>query len=101
MREDKNLPRESGPQPDPILRKGRLSGLWVWLITMACVAIVAGLLIAISPPVANNITAPGGPASTKTPRTEVPSDRESNNTVTVPNVAKSAGGTTGTGFGAR
>ncbi len=53
MRDDRDLAREPGPQPDPMLRPGRARPIMIWTIAFACVAIVVLVLIAIAPPLTN------------------------------------------------
>ncbi len=60
MREEKNLDREPGPQPDPMLRTGRASPVMIWTIGALCVVILVGLLIAISPPLTNSASVVNG-----------------------------------------
>jgi hypothetical protein len=53
MSDDQRANREAGPQPDPMLRPGRIKPIWIWTIGAVCVVAVVLLLIAISPPVPN------------------------------------------------
>ena len=107
MRDDRDLAREPGPQPDPMLRPGRAKPLMIWTIALACVAIVVMVLIAIAPPLTNTagvVNGPqsgqSGPAST-TPRTAMPASRDNSNAAPTPPVARpptdDRGATTGTG----
>ena len=115
MRDDRDLAREPGPQPDPMLRSGRARPLMIWTIAIACVAIVVLVLIAIAPPLTNtagvvNGPQPGpsgqssGPAGTA-PRTAMPTSRDNSNAATTPPVARpltdDRGSTTGTGAAGR
>ena len=107
MRDDRDLAREPGPQPDPMLRSGRARPVMIWTIAFACVAIVVLVLIAIAPPLTNTagvVNGPqsgqSGPASTA-PRTAMPASRDNSNAATTPPVARpltdERGTTTGTG----
>ncbi len=114
MREDRDLAREPGPQPDPMLRTGRAKPFMIWAIALACVAIVVMVLIAIAPPLSNTagvVNGPqsgqsgqsSGPAST-TPRSAMPAGRGDSSAAPAPSVARpltNEGGTTGTGAAGR
>jgi len=108
MRDDRDLAREPGPQPDPMLRPGRARPVMIWTIAFACVAIVVLVLIAIAPPLTNTagvVNGPqSGPAST-TPRTAMPASRDNANSAPTPPVARpltdERGTTTGTGAAGR
>ncbi len=63
MRDDRDLAREPGPQPDPMLRPGRARPIMIWTIALACVAIVVLVLIAIAPPLTNTAGVVNGPQS--------------------------------------
>lgn len=111
MRDDRDLAREPGPQPDPMLRSGRAKPLMIWTIALACVAIVVLVLIAIAPPLTNTASVVNGPQSGQTgqagtaPRTAMPTGRDNTNAVTTPPVARprtdERGATTGTGAAGR
>ena len=94
MRDDRDLAREPGPQPDPMLRPGRARPFMIWTIALACVAIVVLVLIAIAPPLTNTagvVNSPqsgqSGPAGTA-PRTAMPTSRDNSNAATTPPVAR-------------
>ena len=104
MRDDRDLAREPGPQPDPMLRSGRTRPVLIWTIAFACVAIVVLVLIAIAPPLTNTAGVVNGPQSGQagtTPRTAMPASRDNSNAATTPPVARplidERGTTTGTG----
>ena len=111
MRDDRDIAREPGPQPDPMLRPGRAKPLMIWAIALACVAIVVAVLIAIAPPLTNTAGVVNGPQSGSsgdagtTPRTAMPASRDNSNAATMPPVARpltdDRGTTTGTGAGGR
>ena len=111
MRDDRDLAREPGPQPDPMLRPGRAKPIFIWTIAFACVAIVVLVLIAIAPPLTNSAGVVNGPQSGQsgqantTPRTAMPASRDNSNAATTPTVARpltdERGSTTGTGPTAR
>jgi hypothetical protein len=108
MRDDRDLAREPGPQPDPMLRPGRARPIMIWTIALACVAIVVAVLIAIAPPLTNTAGVVNGPQSSTTgtvPRTAMPGSRDTSNAVTMPPVARpltdDRGTTTGTGAAGR
>jgi hypothetical protein len=42
--------REPAPQPDPMLRTGKMGGMWTWLIGLVVVGIVIATLFALNPP---------------------------------------------------
>ena len=107
MRDDRDLAREPGPQPDPMLRPGRARPFMIWAIALACVAIVVLVLIAIAPPLTNTAGVVNGPKSGQSgpagtaPRTAMPTSRDNSNAATTPPVARpltdDRGTTTGTG----
>jgi hypothetical protein len=108
MRDDRDLAREPGPQPDPMLRSGRARPLLIWTIALACVAVVVLVLIAIAPPLTNTAGVVNGPQSGQssgpagtTPRTAMPASRDNSNAAPTPPVARpltdERGATTGTG----
>ena len=113
MRDDKDIAREPGPQPDPMLRPGRARPLMIWMIALACVAVVVLVLIAIAPPLTNTAGVVNGPHSGQSgqssgsagtaPRTALPAGRDNSNAATAPPVARPPGNdrgtTTGTGAG--
>ena len=112
MRDDRDIAREPGPQPDPMLRSGRAKPLMIWAIALACVAIVVAVLIAIAPPLTNTAGVVNGPQSGRpageagtTPRTAMPASRDNSNAATMPPVARpltdDRGTTTGTGAAGR
>ena len=111
MRDDRDIAREPGSQPDPMLRPGRAKPLMIWAIALACVAIVVAVLIAIAPPLTNTAGVVNGPQSGSsgdagtTPRTAMPASRDTSNAATMPPVARprtdDRGTTTGTGAGGR
>ena len=111
MRDDRDLAREPGPQPDPMLSPGRSRPIMIWTIAFACVAIVVLVLIAIAPPLTNTAGVVNGPPSgqsgqaTTTPRTAMPASRDNSNAATQPPVARpltdDRGTTTGTGAAGR
>ena len=108
MRDDRDLAREPGPQPDPMLRPGRARPIMIWTIALACVAIVVAVLIAIAPPLTNTAGVVNGPQSSTTgtaPRTAMPTSRDNSNAATMPPVARpltdDRGTTTGTGAAGR
>jgi len=45
--------REPGSQPDPMLRTGKMGGMWLWLIGLVIVGAVVATLFAFNPPSAN------------------------------------------------
>jgi hypothetical protein len=69
MRDDRDLAREPGPQPDPMLRPGRARSIMIWTIAFACVAIVVLVLIAIAPPLTDTAGVVNGPQSGQSPAT--------------------------------
>jgi len=112
MRDDRDLAREPGPQPDPMLRPGRARPLLIWAVALGCVAIVVAVLIAIAPPLSNTAGVVNGPQSgpqsgqspgpaSTTPRTAMPASRDNANSAPTPPVARpltdERGVTTGTG----
>jgi hypothetical protein len=112
MREDRELAREPGPQPDPMLRTGRAKPVMIWAIALACVAIVVMVLIAIAPPLSNTAGVVNGPqsgqsgqssgAASTTPRTALPASRDNSNAAPQPPVSRPlteqrGSSTTGTG----
>ena len=111
MRDDRDLAREPGPQPDPMLRTGRAKPILIWTIAFACVAIVVLVLIAIAPPLTNTAGVVNGPQSgqsgqaSTTPRTAMPASRDNSNAAPTPPVARpltdERGSTTGTGAAGR
>ena len=108
MRDDRDLAREPGPQPDPMFRTGRARPILIWTIAFACVAIVVLVLIAIAPPLTNTAGVVNGPQSGQAgtaPRTAMPSSRDNSNAATTPPVARpltdERGATTGTGAAGR
>ena len=108
MRDDRDLAREPGPQPDPMLRPGRAKPVMIWTIAFACVAIVVLVLIAIAPPLTNTANVVNGPQSGQAgtaPRTAMPASRDNSNAATTPPVARpltdERGTTTGTGAAGR
>jgi hypothetical protein len=111
MRDDRDIAREPGPQPDPMLRPGRARPFMIWTIALACVAIVVMVLIAIAPPLTNTAGVVNGPQSGQadqagtTPRTAMPTSRDNANSAPTPPVARpltdDRGATTGTGAAGR
>jgi hypothetical protein len=111
MRDDRDLAREPGPQPDPMLSERRISPAWIWTIALVCVALVVAVLIAISPPLTNtadvvNGRTTGAAATTTTgPQSAMPSSRSGSGGSTTPPVARpltdERGNTTGSGNVAR
>lgn len=107
MDDERNIAREPGPQPDPMLRPGRARPLMIWTIALACVAIVVLVLIAIAPPLTNTASVVNGPQSGQpnqagtAPRTAMPASRDNSTAVTQPPVARpltdDRAATTGTG----
>lgn len=108
MREERNLAREPGPQPDPMLQTGRAKPIMVWAIALACVAIVVAVLIAIAPPLSNTAGVVNGPQSgqpsqssgppSTTPQSAMPTGRgDSTTSSSVARPTDNRGATTGTG----
>jgi hypothetical protein len=56
--------REPGPQPDPMLRRGKIEPVWLWMGGIVIAGIVVATLFAISPP--DNHTARNAPAAPQT-----------------------------------
>lgn len=58
------LPKEPGPQPDPMLHEGRRSKGWMYLIGAVIVVIVIGTLYALNPPSRQNTASQSAPPQT-------------------------------------
>jgi hypothetical protein len=84
------LPEQEGPhQPDPMLRRGRASHVWIWAVAVIVVAVV-GVLFAVmntdNRPEAQNRTAPyqGPPVTTGSSTPPQPAQPSGRNDSSVP-----------------
>lgn len=94
-----DLPKEPGPQPDPMLRRGRVNAAWLWLAGIVAVVAIVAMLVAISPPlssVSQNESQRGPlPTGTSTPQQSVvPAGRGTAGAPAGPNTTTGAGGDT-------
>jgi hypothetical protein len=53
MTEYQTPQHEPGQQPDPMLRTGKMGGMWMWLIGVVIVGVVIATLFALNPPSTN------------------------------------------------
>ena len=72
------LPKEPGPQPDPMLNEGRRSRGWMYLIGAIIVVVVVGTLFALNSPTsqqASKEAAPQTAGQSGTPQTPISGGR--------------------------
>lgn len=58
--------REPGPQPDPLLRPGRIEPLWLWMTAIVVIGVVVATLFAVGTPSPTNDTVANAPAPPQT-----------------------------------
>jgi hypothetical protein len=89
MADNDSAPREPGPQPDPLLRSGKLEPLWLWMTAIVVIGVVVATLFAV-----------GTPTSTRDSAANVPSPPPTSGPSTSPSPAHPTGRqTTGAGTG--
>lgn len=83
---DPNL-HEPGPQPDPMLRRGKIEPVWFWMGGIVIAGIVVATLFAVSPPsnhtASNTLAAPQAANKDSAPSVALAPGRQTTGTASV------------------